>query len=254
MKNLLTYLSTLALLISCTTKQTSIQEVKIPKEEFSFPKFISKEKISIETVTIYWLNEEMHYPLYFGMLTDTIELKRVFGHSNPPPTPEGNKEVIALKKGKFDDYFLDWMNLRDYRNWDSVKLNIQIDTSQFISVNGRKSHPVLIENLYSDTIYIGYGTEIPFITEALDARGNWKPIEKQFVYMCGNGLESIILPPKEFVITSVLAYTGEFKTKLRLQFGQNYSREFIGSINKTQFESEWDTNWNKKPIPTNLKQ
>ena len=65
----------------------------------------------------------------------------------------------------------------------------------------------------------------------------------------GTGVESIILPPKQIVVTSELVYTGDFKTKLRMKLGSNYSREFTGSINLTQFESEWDSSGNRKTVP-----
>jgi hypothetical protein len=134
------------------------------------------------------------------------------------------------------------MDNRDFKRRDSANLLIKIDTTQIISNDGRKAFPVLIQNATKDTIYIGYGNQIPIITEAKSKNGEWKPIKEHFTYMCGVGLHSIILPPNEVVITSELIYSGQFKTKLRIRMEDNYSEEFDGMINKSQFESEWDSN------------
>lgn len=241
LKNILSYLLTASVLFACKTQDEPEQQLNIV-EEYSFPKFVEIEKFIEDTVKITWMYDGNHNPLYFGFLQDTIEVKRVYGKLIPPPLAPGSTESIPeIKKGKYDDYFLDWMDIRDYVNYDSIELNIMVDTSQFISNRGRKAYPVLIKNLHTDTIYIGYGSYIPIITQALNKKGEWKPIEERFIYMCGNGVKSIIQPPKQIVVTSEIVYAGDFKTKLRIKLGMNYSREFIGSINLTQFESEWNS-------------
>ena len=248
MKNTITYLLTASVLLACSSHGDLDRDE--PEEDFDFPVFIDNEKLSADAVDITWLNDGNHNPLYFGVIADTILVKRAYGRLIPPPPPPGSKESIPeIKKGKYDDYFLDWMDFRNYTNYDSVELNILIDTTQFITNRNRKAYPVIIENLHSDTIYVGYGSYIPIITEALNKKGEWKPIEERFIFMCGNGVESIILPSNQIVVTSELVYTGKFKTKFRIKLGSNYSKEFTGSINLTQFESEWDSNGNRKEVP-----
>lgn len=209
-------------------------------QEYGFPVFIDNEEITDDSVNVQWFNDGNHNALYFGELTDTIHVKPAFGWMEPPPAPPGGNDTMEIIKGRYSNYFLDWRDSRGYQSAyrDSVQLNITIDTSQYISNASRKAYPVLIENLHSDTVFIGYSIYIPIITEALNKNGEWQPIEERVMYLCGVGLKSIILPPKQYVVTSELVYTGDFKTKLRLKLGTNYSREFVGSINLSQFESQ----------------
>lgn len=247
MKTTITYLLTASVLLACSSHGDL--ERNEPEEKFVFPVFIDKEELKEDKVNMIWMNDGNHNPLYFGEMIDTITVERTFGRLYPPPPPPGSTDTMQIIEGKYSNYFLDWMDLRDYTNYDSVELNILVDTSQFITNRRRKAYPVIIENLHSDTVYIGYGSYIPIITEALNEKGEWKPIEDRFIYMCGNGVESIILPPKQIVVTSELLYTGDFKTKLRMKLGSNYSREFTGTINLTQFEYEWDSSGNRKAVP-----
>ena len=240
----------LVIAISCDrATNKDIDEV----ETFQFPKITDRFKNdTLELTSEIWLNYGDHNPYYFGKLTDSITIERYLRPMIPPPPPPGadtSEWDFEPRKGKFDDYFLDWMDNRNYKTRDSANLIIKVDTTQIINSNGRNAFPVLIKNITTDTIYIGYGNQIPIITEAKSKNGEWKPIEEQYIYMCGVGLHSIILPPNELVITSELIYTGNFKTKLRLKMGNNYSDEFNGEINETQFESEWDSNGDRKTLP-----
>ena len=66
------------------------------------------------------------------------------------------------------------------------------------------------------------------------------PIEKMFIFKCGNGINSIMLPPNNIILSSKVIYTGDYKTHLRIKLGDNYSKEFRGAINYSQFkESRW---------------
>lgn len=232
-------LSIIIIAISCNRKTNKdIDEVDI----FQFPKITDRFKNdTLELTSEIWLNYGDHNPYYFGKLIDSISIERYLRPMMPPPPPPGtdiSEWDFEPKKRKFNEYFLDWMDNRKFKRRDSADLFIKVDTTQIINNDGRKAFPVLIQNITTDTIYIGYGDQIPIITEAKSKNGEWKPIEEQFVYGCGNGLHSIILPPNELVITSELIYSGNFKTILRLKMGNNYSEEFIGTINESQFESE----------------
>ena len=99
-------------------------------------------------------------------------------------------------------------------------------------------YPVLLTNNHTDTVTVGYGVILPLEMEAKDSTGLWKPIEKRFIYACGMGLNSIILPPNEIILTSAPIYKGDFKTDLRLVLGDNFSPVFQGNINYSQFEKE----------------
>ncbi|PHR23171.1 MAG: hypothetical protein COA38_17295 [Fluviicola sp.] len=248
--NFILTLSVLVIAISCNrTTNKDVDEV----ETFQFPKITDRFKNdTLELTSEIWLNYGDHTPYYFGKLTDSVSIERYLRPMLPPPGADTSEWNFEPKEGKFDEYFLDWMDNREFKRRDSADLFIKVDTTQIINNNGRKAFPVLIQNKSIDTIYIGYGSQIPIITEAKTKNGEWKPIEERFIYMCGNGLHSIILPPNELVITSELIYTGNFKTKLRLKMGNNYSEEFNGTINETQFESEWDNYGERKTLPNKV--
>lgn len=236
MKTITTFAVVLSLTLACTSQNQSKQNQK--DDEYKFPVFIDKREIKKDSFNMTWINHGNHNPLYFGEFVDTIDVYASFGWMYAPPSPPGSRDTMPIIENDYSNYFLDWMDSRDFSDYDSVELKILIDTSQHIANNRRKAYPVIIENLTSDTIYIGKGINIPIITEALNENGKWMPIEKRYMYMCGVGLKSIILPPKQIVVTSQLVYTGDFNTKLRMKLGSNYSREFNGSINLTQFKNE----------------
>lgn len=219
------------------------------KVVFKFPKIIDQfGNKNLKLTFKNELNNGDHNPYYLGKSHDTLLIERYLNTTTLPLPPPGLTGTIKSnynqKKGRFDDYFIGWRDVRDFKNTDSINLFIKIDTTQLINSNGRKAFPVLIRNTTTDTIYIGYGNQIPIITEAKSKNGKWTPIEKRHTYFCGTGLLSIILPPNEIVITSELLYSGNFKTKLRIKMGNNYSDEFYGEINESQFKSKWENNRN----------
>jgi len=94
--------------------------------------------------------------------------------------------------------------------------------------------PILIQNISSDTAYVGYGNKISIITEALNKKGLWSPIERRYTYFCGTGLKSIILPPNEIVLSSIPYFTGNFKTKIRVRLAKNLSNEINALITEAK--------------------
>lgn len=216
----------------------AVENKKESQNEFRFPVIIDNDALVDDLTNVEVSYHGNHNPLYFGKLMDTIKVDKNIGVSLEVFLDE-DEEIVLVEPRKFEKYFLDWMSEKRYKYWDSVDLNIFIDTTQVIGNDRRRAFPVLIQNNHSDTINIGYGRYIPIVAEAKNREGEWKPIEEPFIYMCGVGLETIILPPEEFVVTSQLMYSGKFKTKLRLRMGNNYSQEFKGCINDAQFLPEW---------------
>ena len=184
------------------------------------------------------LKDAEFHPLYIGKRADSIQ--------------------IIYDPNKVENVTHEW-DL--YKKPDSLDLTITIDTSRLIASVQKyidwkmadslgeispifyslqyQSYPVIIENKTSDTLEIGYGEYIPLIIEAKDQNGEWKPIQKPFVYFCGTGMPFYFLPPEEILITSCKIFDGDFKTTLRLVYGwekQNYSNEFSGFIDEGQFE------------------
>lgn len=99
---------------------------------------------------------------------------------------------------------------------------------------------MLVRSLEPDTILIGDGDYIPLAVEAQDPLGQWRLIEKPFMHFCGTGMPSMMLPPQQVALTSVLIPHGPFFTWLRVRLGQNYSPPFRGRIHLRQFESMFD--------------
>lgn len=104
----------------------------------------------------------------------------------------------------------------------------------------KKSYPVFIQNLSSDTLLISFGYDLPLIIEAQDSLNIWKPIQRRQIYHCGTGLYDHILNPKELIISTCPLFQGTFRTKMRIAYQFNsetlYSNEFQGSMNYSQFD------------------
>lgn len=112
--------------------------------------------------------------------------------------------------------------------------------------NDVAAYPLLIYNRGNKNAYLKEIRLYDFriIQEAKDVDGKWKPIEYRF------DLPSDILDyyfyklqPKKYIATSIIKYNGDFKTKLRVKvrFGTNYyySNEITGSINRSQFNTDF---------------
>lgn len=239
MKRVRFFLLTSMILIGC-----GVSEIADPSvlDSFQFPRIIDPSNNDFLKLTSrQWLDQGEHPPRYFGNLEDEITLERNLSPTLAPPLPPGGDSSqwnVEPQAGKFDQYFVRRKRQHSYIHRDSANLLIKVDTTQIINSLGRKAFPVLVQNQSADTVYVGYGDEIPIVTEARNTDGTWAPIEKQFVYVCAVGLHAIVLPPDEIVMTSQLVYAGNYSTQLRIKLGNNYSNAFSGNINPTQFEWE----------------
>lgn len=81
---------------------------------------------------------------------------------------------------------------------------------------------------------------LTFIMEAYHKENKkWQPIEYQSTH---SGL-TFTMPPKSYFVSSSLIYSGDYPTKLRLKYKRRlphktiYSNEFLGEINKSQFDT-----------------
>ncbi len=211
-----------------------------------FPKVI--DTIGIEKFALFkwesptWLSTS-NYKLYFiGKYQDTIFLNPYLnvGPFIVLPSQTQKNEVQLKQKHKLETYFLEWTNEKKYKYSEESNVEILIDTNSLIS----ESYPVLLKNISTDTIFIGYGQHIPLLMEAKDSLGSWKPVQKKFIYMCGNGVGSIILPPNEYALTLAPIFNGNYKTLLRLSIGKNHSEAFYGKIFYRQFRSMFDKDGN----------
>lgn len=107
------------------------------------------------------------------------------------------------------------------------------------------AYPLLIYNNSNTNASIGKSMHM--IQEAQDTDGKWKPIEYVWSARAGGGCmltPNFLLKKKHYLAAAIIKYHGNFKTKIRVKFQNQwntyYSNEITGYINHTQF--------NKKPF------
>lgn len=182
------------------------------------------------TTKISWEREV----IYIGKYAKTIISKEVEDRRTPIENHHENPcspNYTSREKGSFD-------------NLSNAKLEILVDTKQIIKfskwekgkANYYNAYPLLIKNIENKDIQIGYWYYIPALLEAKDENGNWITIEEYYIADCGTCMYQIYIKPNEILITTAVKYSGNFKTKLRIKIGENYSNEYIGYINKEQFK------------------
>lgn len=81
------------------------------------------------------------------------------------------------------------------------------------------------------------------IQEAINGKGEWKPIEYWVYSGCGNSyFDPLKLDSGKYVMIPIKQYHGSFKTKFRLKMKKDktlfYSETFEGSIEKSQFQKQ----------------
>jgi hypothetical protein len=198
-----------------------------------------------------WLSWAGYYPLYLGPRIDTIYADQGLKYSHGRPHPRSGKGESLSAQG----CFIDWLDPRQFKSPDSSSLFIRVDTTRIIANEGDnfdqpepafKAYPVYLINRAFDTIYVGYGEYLNMIMEARTETGEWRPIEEPFNYMCGNGVGTIVLPPGYIALTSVPIYEGDLPTECRIKIGPMISSTFCASIDRHQFESQFDENGNFK--------
>lgn len=173
-------------------------------------------------------------PMYIGEFRDTLqmnyhteEIQHRTYEWNQFHYPKTNSIEIFVDTSRTTGEVNDLIYHRDLS--DSA---LQLERKKW------KSYPVLIKNLVTDTLAIGFGAYIPLVIEAKDSSGTWQPIQENFSYFCGTGLTHFYLPPNNILLTTCRQFAGDYQTKMRLSFGFNpsiYSNEFTGWINYSQF-------------------
>ena len=131
---------------------------------------------------------------------------------------------------------------------------IYVDTLQKDTFQNRYSgFPVYIINNSVDTIFVGVqDSRLYMRVQAKDENGKWMDIEYVPSSWCGNSYYTIFLNRDEFWKLATPKYEGAIKTKLRIVFEdrggygmgrkatKNYSNEYNGSINPSQFFRKQD--------------
>ncbi|WP_298518422.1 hypothetical protein [uncultured Kordia sp.] len=211
------------------TLETSQISNEIKKNTYPFSNVSLYDDFSNELIldTLQFKREAQFSPLYIGDEKKTIKL--VYKTSK-----------LAYNGTEFD---------RDYRIPTTSDIQIFIDTTRTIGFSmpmavsynkteyrtNKKSYPVFIKNTSNKIHQIGIGEILYMKTEAKDSTGNWREIERDFMYFCGTGLARYYLNPNQIAITAFRQNYGRFKTKFRIKFGSFehpiYSNEIDGYLN-----------------------
>lgn len=227
------------ILFGCGKEEKKIKP-KIVEKPTVFPVIINPINLKYESIfdeeNPTWISTADYRFNYLGKLKDTISLG-IVGFETVAPINQKKNSKSEKRKRPNAEYYIEWDKESRFKFMREPKIEIQISSKR---VNN--FYPVLLRNRTKDTIPIGYGSIIPLILEAKDKTGKWKPIQERFSYMCGNGVGTIILPPKEIAVTLTPIFKGNFRTQLRVSMGSNKSNPFWGNINYRQFQSKFDEN------------
>jgi hypothetical protein len=143
---------------------------------------------------------------------------------------------------------IDWKRCIDENCAEGKKFSVHLDKIEKLTSKFVEAYPVLIYNNSNTNASIG--KSVPLIQEAKDTDGKWKPIEYFWSHVPGGGCiitPNFLLKHKQYMATSIIKYHGDFKTKIRVkyqnQWNTYYSNEITGYINHSQF--------NKKPFLDN---
>ncbi|MFT7251008.1 MAG: hypothetical protein ACI9FW_000727 [Flavobacterium sp.] len=235
--------------------------------ESNLPRIIIPEVGSIIEVNSSHMLQSQPTLLGLNFTKDTTVLNRensynnksVFDLQKDTLLPKYNFKIIidTTYDFHFNNFEYKWLDLK--HKFDSLlKLNYsmrEIERSLIKKVyydklaNIRKKHvkayPVLIYNNDINNAYIYDDFNgIQMLQEAIDIKGNWKPIE----YLKNLNIGLILyqyykLKPKKYLATSIIKYHGNFKTKIRVKIRLNnhyyYSNEIEGFINQSQFNDDF---------------
>ena len=225
-------------IFSCTTKEEKITYA-LPFPVIIDTLGVKKELLYGETKFPEYISTAHYPPYYIGMFKDSIYVCGPIGIFPPPPEPEEKVHWIPTCEYSYSSFYKYWEsdNLSNYKYplEDTVNLVIYVDTSKIFL----DSYSTIVKNVDKDTVLVGHNLSISLVMEALDGEKKWKPIQEDFMFMCGNGVHSLILPPDNIILTVTPRFKGLYYTKLRLKLGQNYSNEFNGWINPGQFKSRY---------------
>jgi hypothetical protein len=253
------YISTIILFISC-------KKDNVADQSFNFPKVID----TLGTATLYYSPNSIENPTNFINkvdkfrsvvdLRDTIEPYKYFiddhflsDTTNKKVTKRDGLKILVDTTSEITIRRID-SDFELFKNylWSESKSKKQkyIDSISYFAVeNFLSKNPKLLKGL---SVYITNPSlktirvevqdwRLMIIQEAIDKSGKWKPIEYWEYAGCGNSYGGIALKPNHFIMTKVIKYSGNFKTKLRLKFLNDsivyYSTPFLGYINLSQFDT-----------------
>lgn len=149
---------------------------------------------------------------------------------------------------------------------DCKGINISIDTSHSQYKEKKWSDKLIsfsIRNCTDSALLVrSQDGFVPFIQEAQDSLGNWKPIEYWLNSNCGNSYHKMKINSKGEIRFPIRKYHGITTTKLRVKVKINdqiyFSEPYVGRIHNTQMDiwhcenltkiprKEWKENYKRK--------
>lgn len=226
-------------IFSCTTESKPENTVSLEK----YPILIDEKHDLGTPVEKEWLSYANYDLYYIGPKRDSLVVDHLLSAKFHRDYLDSEND--SLPPAEYGQYDNSWENLSESSvPAEFSTLKIEVDTNQYIAGN-QKTYAVFITNVGLDTTLIAYRSRIPAIMEAKNENGKWLPIQEA-LRGCGFEVHSVKLPPNEMVLTSAPVFKGESKTKLRIRIGKNYSNTFYGSINYTQFQSQFKANGDAK--------
>ena len=127
---------------------------------------------------------------------------------------------------------------------DEISLIAKPDEAVLFAEKYKGMRVVLVNATNGTVGFPASDSRLYIVQEALDGRGEWKPIEYLPSSWCGNSYHTVFLGPNEYWEFAAARYTGKIKTRLRFRFDWQksgtekitiYSNEFEGSVNARQF-------------------
>ena len=214
MKSQIKILTIIVLLLSCQNQEANTSAstgANLKGKEFSYSEVVLYDNFrnTLEPDTSTTPSFTQFSPLYIGKLCDSIKLTYKPGKIKSrtlddgkykSPGPEDIEVFIDTSKTiGFSMHFLDYEYKSEYRT-------------------AIKSYPVFIKNKTIDTLNIGFGDFLPLLTETEDSNGKWSVYERPFIYDCGTGITSLILPPNQIAITALRQKTAQEGANVRVKF------------------------------------
>lgn len=237
------------------------------KRESNLPRIIIPDVDNVVEVNTKHMLQSKPELLIFNFIKDTNALskkelcfdKSVVDLKKDTLLPRYDLKIIIDTTYNFHskDFEYKWYNLA--KTWDSISklkhdrkdLEELIDKNYYSKIDKLRKHyveayPLLIFNKSNENAYLKEIrlSNFSMIQEAKDIDGKWKPIEFSFSLPCDIlSYDFYKLLPKKYFATSIIKYYGNFKTKIRvkIRFGRNYyySNEIVGSINRSQFNTDF---------------
>lgn len=197
--------------------------------------------------------ESAYSPFYIGPMKDTVIVNHyityLYEYDSVPAEFLPNYYQTQLKdilvpnpytnyQQSFDSDKIESTNkFIDYPIFKAKHVIFSVDFNQSVDRNGKKTIPISVKNISSQTLSLESDSYLPFKMQALDSNNNWHYIEKPFFRQrCTSSGNMLILPPNYLVFTSFSIPQGDYQTRLRLKFGRVATESVQGSINYDQFK------------------